>query len=472
MNNLAKNSALARILSLLDNGSFVELGAAIKARANVSYLNKEKTLADGVIAGYGLANGRLVYIYSQDSSVSGGAIGEMHSKKITQLYDMAMKMGAPIIGIIDCSGLRLLEGHDALHGLGSIYQKQVMASGIIPQFTLIMGNCGGGVSMIPSLSDFTFVEAKKGSLFLQSPDTIPGNSRGKCNTAGADWRSHHTKNVDFCDTEEEIYSKVLKLLEILPSNNRFDIITDECGDELNRLCDGISDVSKDTAQVLSILGDNYHFIEVKEHYAKEITTGFIRLNGICIGCVANRSLSQEEVLTTTLTSAAMLKAADFIKYCDAFHIPLLTLCNTTGFESSFETEVSFCDSCASMISAYASASIPKVTVVMDYAMGSAGTIMGSKSLGADLLYTWEHAKIGPMDSIQAARILYEGESASVIKEKAKEYDALQNSAIFAASRGYADAIITPEQTRKYLISAFEMLATKQEDKLFKKHTSI
>lgn len=472
MNNLAKNSALARIQSLLDEGSFVEMGACVKARSTDFHLDKEDTPADGVITGYGLANGRLVYIYSQNASVLGGAIGEMHSKKITQLYDMAMKMGAPIIGIIDCAGLRLAEAGDALNGLGSIYLKQVMASGLIPQFTLVMGSCGGGISLIPALSDFTFVESKKGSLFLQSPDAIPGNTRDKCNTSDTDWRASNTNNIDFIGTEEEIYEEVLLLLDILPSNNRFDILSEEGSDELNRLCDGIADLSKDAASVLSLLGDHQQFIETKKLYAREMTTGFIRLNDMVVGCVANRSLSGEEVMTSALTAAGAKKAASFIKYCDAFHIPVLTLCNVSGFDSSFEAESTFGDSCAAMITAYASATVPTVTIVLDEAMGSAGTAMGSKSLGVDLLYAWENAKIGPMDSLQAARILHEGEPASIVRQKAEEYEKLQNSAVSAAARGYADAIIMPEQTRKYLISAFEMLATKQDHTLIKKHTSV
>lgn len=474
MNKSVNNSALTRIQSLLDAGSFVEIGAVVRARSTNFHLYKEKTPADGVITGYGLINGRLVYVYSQDPSVLGGSIGEMHSRKITQLYDMALKMGAPVIGILDCSGIRLQESTDALQGLGLIYQKQALASGIIPQFTIVMGNCGGGVSILPALSDFTFVENQKGNLFLQSPNTIPQNSREKCDTSNADWKASHSQNIDICGTTEEIYAEIQRLIDILPSNNRFSVIQEPCTDDLNRLCEGINNVAGDTTTILSMLGDNYEYIETKKFIAKEMSTGFIRLNGMTIGCIANRqnATDNKETYPDVLTAGGMKKAASFVKFCDAFHIPVLTLCNISGFDSSFNAEIEFPAACAALISAYSYATVPKVTVVLEKAMGSAGTVMSSKSLGTDLVYAWKNAKIGAMDGIQAAKILYEGESATTIREKAKEYDALQNEADSAASHGYIDALIDPKDTRKYLISAFEMLATKTEARSYKKHPSV
>lgn len=474
MNKSANNSAFTRIQSLLDAGSFVEIGANVNARSTNFHLYKEQTPADGVITGYGLIDGRLVYVYSQDSSVLGGSIGEMHSRKITQLYDMALKMGAPVIGILDCSGIRLQESTDALQGLGSIYQKQALASGVIPQFTIVMGNCGGGVSILPALSDFTFVESKKGNLFLQSPNTIPENSREKCDTSSADWKASHSQNIDICGTTEEIYAEVRRLIGILPSNNRFSVVQEPCVDNLNRLCEGINNVVGDTTTILSMLGDNYEYIETKKFTAKEMSTGFIRLNGMTIGCIANcqNEANTAETYPDVLTADGMKKAASFVKFCDAFHIPVLTLCNISGFESSFEAEIETPAACASLIAAYSYATVPKVTVVLEKAMGSAGTIMGSKSLGTDLVYAWNNAQIGAMDGIHAAKILYEGESAATIREKAKEYDALLNKADSAAAHGYVDALINPEDTRKNLISAFEMLATKTEARSYKKHPSV
>jgi acetyl-CoA carboxylase carboxyltransferase component len=469
MNQTSNNSAFARIRSLLDPNSFVELGAGISARSTDFQLYKEETPGDGVITGYGLVNGMLVYLYSQDASVLGGAIGEMHSRKITDLYDMALKMGAPVIGILDCAGLRLQESSDAMYGLGSIYQKQALASGTILQLTLVMGNCGGGLSIIPALSDFTFVEKETGSLFLQSPDSIPANTKETCNTSSAEWKSEHSQSIDFCGSEEDIYIEVRRFLSILPANNRFSIFQDECRDDLNRLCDGLDQMTDDASALLSTLADNHEFIETKKETAKDIVTGFLRLNGMTIGCVANQ---KSEETGFVLTANGAKKAADFIQFCDAFKIPLLILSNIEGFERSFHAEIHTPAACAAFTSAYASATIPKVTVILEKAMGSAGIVMGSKSLGSDLVYAWENAMIGPMAGTQAAKILYEGESSAVIHQKAGEYDRIQSSAVSAAAHGYIDMILQPQDTRKYLISAFEMLATKQEVRAFKNHLSV
>jgi acetyl-CoA carboxylase carboxyltransferase component len=474
MNRTTGHSAAMRIQALLDPNSFVELGAGIHARSTDFHLYKEETPGDGVITGYGLINEQLVYIYSQDSSVLGGAIGEMHSRKITNLYDMALKMGAPIIGILDCSGLRLQESTDAMNGLGAIYQKQAAASGIIPQLMLVMGNCGGGLSVIPALADFTFVEQENGKLFLQSPDSILSNTKEHCDTTSSNWKSVHTQNIDFCGTEEDIYIEVRRFLSILPANNRFSIVQDICNDDPNRLCEDIKNAASDTAILLSMIADQYEFIETKKETAMDMATGFLRLNGMTIGCVANRQSVSDKNFTcaSVLTADGAKKAADFIRFCDAFRIPVLTISNITGFEQSFETESHAADAFAALTSAYAGSTIPKVTLIVEQAMGSAGVMMGSRSLGTDLVYAWENATIGPMDANQAARILYEGESMATIRQEAAKYNDLQNSTAAAASRGYIDGIIKPQDTRKYLISAFDMLATKLETGYAKKHLSI
>lgn len=474
MKNSSGNSAFARIQTLLDANSFVEIGACITARSTDFQLHKEETPADGILTGYGLIDGELVYIYSQDASVLGGSIGEMHSRKITALYDMALKVGAPIIGILDCSGLRLQESVDALNGLGTIWQKQAAASGIIPQISVVLGNCGGGTSLIPALSDFTFVEQTHGNLFLQSPNTIPSNSREICNTASAEWQSAHTQSIDFCGTEDELFAQIRQLIGILPANNRFSISQEPCTDDLNRLCEGFEQAASDAVLALSMLADNYEFIETKKETAGEMITGFLKLGGMTIGCVANRQTvtDGEQTFAPVLTAAGADKAASFIRFCDAFHLPVLTLSNVTGFESSFASEIHTPAACAALTSAYACATVPKVTVITEKSIGSAGIVMGGKPLGIDLVYAYKDSSIAPMDGMHAAKILYEKEGNRVIREKAHEYDTLYGSAVSAASRGYIDAIIEPQDTRKYLISAFEMLATKQESIKYKKHLSI
>ncbi len=458
MMNTKEITAISRISSFVDEGSFVEVG---------------KNLSDGVVTGYGLVDGRLVYIYSQNPAAAGGSIGTMHSKKITNLYDMALKMGAPVIGILDCAGVVLNEANMALMGLGSIYRMASKASGIIPQLTVVMGGCGGGVSIIPALSDFTFVEEQKGSLFLQSPNAIPANTREKCDTSKADWKATHTQNVDFIGTEADLFETVRRFVQILPGNNRYSIEQDLCNDDLNRMCENLADASTDAVTVLSMLADGYEFIETKKHIAKELTTGFLKLNGMTIGCIANRLADTEAELTfdDVLTAQGVAKASAFIKYCDAFQIPVLTVANVSGFESSFEAEITFPSACASFVAAYSCATIPKVTVITDKAMGSAGMIMGGKSLGTDLVLAWEDAKIGAMEGTFAAKILYADEGAASVRLKAAEYDE-KNTADAAADCGAVDMIIDADNTRKYLISAFDMLATKQEVSGYRKSTSI
>ena len=474
MKHASGNSALTRIQSLLDENSFVQIGTDISARSTDFHLYKEDTPSDGVLTGYGLINEKLIYIYSQNASVLGGSIGEMHSRKITHLYDMALNMGAPIIGILDCSGLRLQESVDALNGLGSIYQKQAQASGIIPQISLIMGNCGGGTSLIPALSDFTFLEKTNGCLFLHSPDAIMANRKECCDTASAEWKSKYTQNIDVCGTADEIYTAVRKLIDILPANNRFSIMPDTCTDDLNRSCEGFEQTIFDSAAALSMIADNNEFFETKKETAKDMITGFIRLNGITIGCIANQTSLETDQKNDApvLTAEGAKKAASFITFCDAFHIPVLTLSNVSGFERSMSSEINAASACASLTAAYASATVPKVTVITGQAMGSAGVIMGGKPLGIDLVYTFEHAMIGSLDGTHAAKILYEEEPADIIRQKAADYDAQYNRAASAASRGYVDAMIRPSDIRKYLISAFDMLASKQDSVKYKKHLSI
>ena len=237
MGNMAtENASSARISSLLDAGSFVEIGGAVTARNTDFNMQEKETPADGVITGYGVIDGNLVYVYSQDASVLNGAIGEMHAKKIANIYDMAMKMGAPVIGLVDCAGLRLQEATDALEAFGKLYMKQSMASGVIPQITAIFGRCGGGLSIVPALTDFTFMEAKNGKLFMNSPNAIPGNDISKCDTSSAKFQSENTGLVDGIGTEEEILGEIRTLVCMLPCNNEEDASYDECTDDLNRPC--------------------------------------------------------------------------------------------------------------------------------------------------------------------------------------------------------------------------------------------
>lgn len=477
-NTTAETQASLRIATLLDMGSFVEIGGAVTARTTDFNMQTKETPADGVITGYGVIDGNLVYVYSQDATVLNGAIGEMHAKKIATIYDMAMKMGAPVIGLVDCAGMRLQEATDALHGFGSLYLKQTMASGVIPQITAIFGNCGGGLSVASALTDFTFMESSKAKLFLNSPNALPDNDSLKCDTSSAGFQSEESGLVDGIGTEDEILAEIRSLICMIPSNNEDDASYDECLDDLNRICENIENATEDTAIALSIISDNHVFFETKKAYAKDMVTGFVRLNGMTVGAVANRSKvygPESEVLEEfdgSLSTKGCKKAVDFVNFCDAFNIPVMTLTNVTGFKAGKHEERTLARETAKLIYAFANATIPKVNVVIGKAYGSAYVAMNSKSIGADMVYAWPSAEIGMMDADLAVKIMYAEEKAEVLKEKATAYKELQSSPLSAARRGYVDTIIQPEDTRKYLIGALEMLFTKREERPVKKHGTV
>ena len=469
-NNATENSASRRIATVLDEGSFVEIGGAVTARNTDFNLQEKETPADGVITGYGVIDGNLVYVYSQDASVLKGAIGEMHAKKIANIYDMAMKMGAPVIGLIDCAGLRLQEATDALEAFGSLYFKQAMASGVIPQITAVFGMCGGGLAVVPGLTDFTFMENKEGKLFVNSPNALEGNIDSKCDTASAEYQSKTAGLVDVTGTEEEILGQIRSLICMLPANFEDDASYDECTDDLNRVCADLANAAEDTGIALATISDNNIFFETKREYAKEMVTGFIRLNGVTIGAVANRCKVYDEdgnveaEFDGGLSVRGCRKAADFVNFCDAFNIPVLSLTNVEGYHATMCSERNIASSVAKLTYAFANATVPKVNVIIGKAYGSAYITMNSKALGADLVYAWPQAEIGMMDANLAAKIMYAEESAEVIRQKAAEYEAMQTSPLAAAGRGYVDAVIDPKDTRKYLVGAFEMLFTKREDR--------
>jgi acetyl-CoA carboxylase carboxyltransferase component len=476
--NATENSASRRIATLLDEGSFVEIGGAVTARSTTFNLQEKAAPSDGVITGYGVIDGNLVYVYSQDADVLGGALGEMHAKKIARIYDMAMKMGAPVIGLIDCAGLRLQEATDALEAFGSLYHKQALASGVIPQVTAIFGMCGGGLAVVPGLTDFTFMEAKDGKLFVNSPNALEGNEISKCNTASAEYQSKTAGLVDGIGAEAEILGQIRDLVCMLPANNEDDMSYEECTDDLNRICADIANASEDTAIALAQIADNQILVETKKDYAKEMVTGFIRLNGMTVGVVANRSkvynaeAEVEAEFDSVLTVDGCKKATDFVNFCDAFSIPVLTLTNVTGFAATVESEKNMASAVAKLTYAFANATVPKVNVIVGKAFGSAYVSMNSKSIGADLVYAWPTAEIGMMDVKLAAQIMYADADAETLNEKAAEYKELQSSPNSAAARGYVDAIIEPADTRKYVIGAFEMLFTKREDRPAKKHGTV
>ena len=467
--------AMQRIAKLVDENSFMEIGSLVTARSTDFNLTAAKTPSDGAIIGHGLIDGNLVFVYSQDASVLNGTIGEMHAKKIASVYDMAMKMGAPVIGFIDCGGIRLQESVDALDGFGQIYAKEVAASGIIPQICAVFGNCGGGMSVVPALCDFAFIESTNGKMFVNSPDSICGNTIEKCDTSSAEFQSENNGCIDMVGSEDEIMQEIRQLVTMLPSNNEGDVYTDTCEDDLNRICNSMAEMIGDPRYLLSEISDGHVFVETKSAFAPNMVTGFVKLNGMTVGAVAtctqkyNAEGKLAEEYKNSLTAKGCNKAAEFIQFCDAYSIPVLSLTNVNGFKACMCSEKNLAKALARMTYAFSNATCPKVNLITGEAFGSAYVSFNSKSVGADLVYAYPTAKIGMMNSELAAKIMYPDADSAELSAKAADYDKLQSSVSSAAARGYVDLIIEPADTRKYLVAAFEMLYSKCEFAPEKKH---
>ena len=471
----SSSKASERIVALLDDNSFVEIGARVTARSTDFNVKPEQTPSDGVITGYGTIDGSLVFVYSQNAAVLGGSIGEMHAKKITGLYDLALKTGAPVIGLLDSAGLRLQEGPDALNAFASIYAVQAGASGVIPQIAAVFGTCGGGLAVAAGMADFTFM-AEDAKLFVNSPNALSGNSEDKKDTASAAYKAE-AGAVDAYGTEAEILQKIRDLVAILPSNNEDDA-SGECEDDLNRASASFEAGLADPSVCVADLADGGVFIETKADYARNLATGFVKLGGQTVGVVAGRTAVYDENGEKTqefkpvLSAKGAEKAADFVTFCDAFEIPVVTLTNVTGFCTCECSEKKIGRAAAKLAAAFAGATVPKINVITGEAFGSAYTVMNSKALGADLTIALPNAKIGLMDASLAARIIADGKGADEIAQTAAQYDKLQNSIDSAAAHGYVDEIVEAADLRKYLIGALEMLYTKREDLPARKHATV
>ena len=468
MSHSNDSTAAKRIRGLLDKDSFVEIGAFVTARGTDFNLADQETPADGVVTGYGTIDDRLVYVYSQDASVLGGSVGEMHAKKIVRMYEMAMKMGAPVIGLIDCSGLRLQEATDALNAFGELYRCQALANGVVPQIQAVFGTCGAGMAVSAAMADFTFMESENAKIFIHSPNAIEGNTEKDLDNTTAEFQSNESGIADFTGTEEEIFEGIRALVTILPANNEDDMSYEECTDSLNRL---ISEAdTADTAALVKAISDDGFVCEPGKDFGYCTMTAFIRLNGCTVGVVAN---AKQETCWKGLD-----KAARFVNFCDAFNIPVLTIVNTTGFKKNVDTEKMLARKAAALTFAYANATVPKVAVITGPAYGSSYITMASKALGADIVYAWPNASIALMEAGNAVKIIYASEletaenRAELYSEKVAEYTELQASAAGAARRGYVDDIIDASVTRKRVIAAFEMLFTKREDRPVKKHGTV
>lgn len=481
-----KKTARERIQMLFDEGSFVEIDAFVKHRSNEFDMPKTEAPGEGVVVGYGTVSGRLVYAYAQDFTVIGGSLGEMHAAKICKVMDMAMKMGAPIVGISDSGGARIQEGIDALAGFGDIFYRNTLSSGVIPQIAMILGPCAGGAVYSPAICDFVFMVDKTSQMFITGPQVVKavtGEDVSFDELGGA--QTHASKSGVAsvrCADEEECFAKVKELLEFLPSNNLEMAPVYEETDEINRLSEVLStivpqDANKayDMKAVIGEIVDNGSFFEIFPQFAENIIIGLARMNGMAVGIVAN----QPKVMAGSLDVNSADKAARFIRFCDSFNIPLITFTDVPGYLPGTTQEHSgIIRHGAKMLYAFSEATVPKINVIVRKAYGGAYIAMNSKHIGADMVFAWPSAEIAVMGPDGAANIIFRKDIAAsddpITERQSKiaEYTEKFANPYVAASRGYVDDVIEPDSTRPRIISALEMLMSKRETRPSKKHGNI
>ena len=443
-------SAYRRLGLILDAGSFMELGESITARST-DFSCGAKAPSDGVVTGFGTINGRPVYVYSQDAAVMGGSIGEMHAKKILRAYKMAMKTSTPILALIDCSGLRLEEGADALHAYGKIYRAQSDARGVVPQIAAVFGNCGGGMAVAAGMADFVLTEEGKARIFVNAPAARQYD--GARNVIDKFLKEDPAGEVaDENASEESLCAYIRELYGYLPLSCDDYAPEEDCGDDLNRLV-SCTDAS-DPEDILMQIADEGTYLEVGAAKKAAALTGFMRLDGKVVGFAANK----DEKLDT----AACEKMADFVDFCTAFDIPLLTLTNASGFSQAKGEEETLPKAAAYLAGAFAYAEMPKVNLITGKAMGAAFSVMNNKALGTEFVFAWNTAQVQVMPEDQAVKILYEADlekaedTMALMEEKKADYLSKAGLPGFLA-RGYVDKAIDPAESRKTVLAAFEML---------------
>ena len=422
---------MEKIMQLLDAGSFMELGGQVCARSTDLCSASGAKPSDGVVTGYGTVGGKLVYLFAQDSSVMGGTFGEMHGEKIIRLYRQAMRAKAPVIGLLDCRGIRIEEGIDGLETFSKLYRVQAEASGQIPQLMAVIGRCGGGMSIAARMADFVFVEKENGELFLQGdPDIQEAYAEGSLS-----W--------------EEITETIRSLIALLPCSADEMPPAGPCSDDLNRMCPELDSFDGDGRMLLSVISDDRFFLETGADHGSGITTGFFKLNGTAIGGVA---------ACGKLTADGLEKAADFISLCDRYHIPVLTVTDTEGFASGEKEEIFLPKAAGRMVRALTCASVPKVNLIVGQIYGSAYSMMNTRGLGADYVFMWETAHVNVLHTHQALDMLDQKLEPSKLQLMSEVYEKNRSSADAMARRGYADKRIKPSETRQYLAGAFETFA--------------
>ena len=484
-----KMTARERIEILLDEGSFEEFDMFVTHRCTNFGLDKKKVLGDGVVTGAGTIDGRVVYIYAQDFTVFGGSLSETFANKICKVMDMAMKVGAPIIGINDSGGARIQEGVTSLAGYAEIFQRNIMASGVIPQISAIFGPCAGGAVYSPALTDFIMMTENTSYMFVTGPKvvkTVTGEEITTEDLGGANIHASKSGVSHFLlEDEEEGLLLIRKLVSYLPQNNLEEPPVIENNDPIERSDDALNEIIPenpnqpyDIKDIIYSLVDNSEFLEIHRHYAKNIVVGFAKFDGMSVGIVAN----QPNFLAGVLDIDASRKAARFVRFCDAFNVPILTLVDVPGFLPGSNQEYGgIIIHGAKLMFAYGEATVPKVTITLRKSYGGAHDVMSSKQLRGDVNYAWPSAEIAVMGAQGAVEVLYgrelseiedPEERAKFITEKEAEYREKFANPYQAASMGYIDDVIEPRNSRFRIIRAFEMLQTKKDINPPKKHSNI
>lgn len=481
-----KLSARERINLLLDEGTFVELNPFIEHRCQDFGLDNVEAPGEGVVTGYGKVNGRPVYLFAQDFTVFGGALGEMHAKKIANVMDLAAKNGAPFIGLNDSGGARIQEGVVSLDGYGHIFYRNSIYSGVIPQISVILGPCAGGAVYSPAITDFVFMVENTSQMFITGPkviETVTGEQISSEDLGGAGVHSTKSGNAHFTgETEEEVLAEVRKLLAYLPQNNAEKAPIFKLEDNLDEYRNDLADVVPfdstrpyDVRKVVEQVVDSGSFLEVHKGFARNIVVGFGRIKGESVGLICN----QPKVMAGGLDIDSSDKLARFIRFCDSFNIPLITFEDVTGFFPGVKQEHGgIIRHGAKILYAYSEATVPKITVILRKAYGGAYVALNSKSIGADLVFAWPNAEIAVMGPQGAANIIFareingSDEPEVTRNEKIEEYREKFANPYVAAAMGMVDDVIDPRETRIKLIQSLEMLRNKQEERPKKKHGNI
>ena len=434
-----RTTAISKVIDILDPGSFMEIGEHVSARYTEFYHPDEVVESDGVVTGYGTVEGNLVFIFAQDNEVMGGTFGEQHGRKLVDLYEHAIKARAPIIGLLDCAGFRIEEGLDGLYQFAKLYKRQSEASKKIPQLMAVIGQCGGGMSISAELADFVFLEKDKGSIFV-NPQNVVSNAIGDNPFVSA--------SDDGTFEWEEIMTNIRDLITILPPSTKYMPDVLEVSDEaLNRECEDIESMKGDARAILAEISDDGHLVETRTCRGEDMITGFMRVAGQPIGFAACNTVDGEK----RITAEGCDKAASIVELCERYHIPILTITDTDGYQTTSESEKYLPSMAARLIHALSTSTVPKINLITGNVVGSAYGMLNSKGIGADYVFMWEDANVSIVNPRQATEVIF-GKWSEELEQQFKDD---QSSAVALARHGFADKVIAPEESRKYLIGALQ-----------------